>query len=202
MILVAACVTSACSESLNGPLVDAAQPGDATSPVADDSDDGQAEPDDADAAATLDADNAPALAPVRVIRGEPAQDGGEWDDLTIEGTHLEAYEGHVVTVRIGLPDRPPERLGSGQARIEDGAFTLTIPRVWERDFYKPKAVLIDVNDDGLCSANLDVATVDYRAVSLGKLLVRPEATGQLDFPRLAPSSSETCRLFNTPWPTE
>jgi hypothetical protein len=76
------------------------------------------------------------LQPIRVIRG--ASDRATWFDLTLVGSGLGAHEGAVVSARIGHPDRPPERLGSGQARITGGAFQLLFPDVLEPDLYKAK----------------------------------------------------------------
>jgi hypothetical protein len=84
------------------------------------------------------ASSEPTLEPVRVIRGDSLEDG--WQDLTIRGVALHDYEGKVVTVRLGKPDRAPERLGSGQVRVEAGAFELFFPGVWESSLYKSKLV--------------------------------------------------------------
>src|SRR4051812_20217840 len=58
------------------------------------------------------------LAPVRIIRGDPA--ATSWFSLSIEGHGLANEEGRVVTVRVGIAERQPERLASAQARIESG----------------------------------------------------------------------------------
>src|SRR5438045_3463591 len=74
------------------------------------------------------------LAPVRIIRGDPS--ATSWFSLSIEGHGLANEEGRVVTVRIGMAEQPPERLGSAQARIESGAFRIDLPQACEISLYK------------------------------------------------------------------
>src|SRR5689334_16001346 len=50
------------------------------------------------------ADDVVAPEPVRIIRGDPTI--ASWLTLNIEGHGLTALEGRMVSVRIGLPDRP------------------------------------------------------------------------------------------------
>src|SRR5207253_9212322 len=57
--------------------------------------------------------------PIRIIRGDPTR---QFVDLSIVGMGLASVEGRLVTVRIGIPDRAPERLASGQARVTEGGF--------------------------------------------------------------------------------
>jgi|GEM_PF-3795743 len=138
------------------------------------------------------------LEPIRVIRG--AQ-GAVWSDLTIRGVGLDEYEGKVATVRLGIPDRPPERLGSGQARIQGGAFELFFPQVWEDSLYKRKLVYIDVNDDGSCDLATDKLFADSRGVVSAALIVRGSGSpSKDDFPRS--EGAESCAPFNSDWPSE
>lgn len=139
------------------------------------------------------------LEPVRVVRGAPGQDGF-WD-LTIRGVALDEYEGKVATVRIGMPDRAPERLGSGQARIAGGAFELTFPQVWEDSLYKQKLVYIDVDGDGACDLVNDQVFADFRASAAPELVVR--GTGARQPAEFFPSAEPRyCALFNAEWPSQ
>jgi hypothetical protein len=134
-----------------------------------------------------------------VIRGDPTEKA--WSDLTILGVALEAYEGKIVTVRMGWPDRPPERLGSGQARIEGGAFELLFPKVWESSLYKLKLVYIDVDGDRSCDPVKDLLFADFRAVLTPVLTVRGSGAHQsAEF--FASTEPGYCALFNADWPSE
>ena len=90
------------------------------------------------------------LEPVRVIRGAP--DERLWHDVVVEGQGFSDLDGRIVTVRIGFPSRPPERLASGQARIDMGAFSIRLPGAMESGRSKRKLVQIDADGDRLCSA--------------------------------------------------
>jgi len=130
---------------------------------------------------------------VRVIRGDP--DTTEWWDVTIRGADLTQFDGALVTVRVGLPDRPPERLGSGQARIVDGSFEIRLPQVWEPDVYKQKLVYIDVNDSGQCEPGVDSVFNDSRATPM-TVLTLPNNIGGSTYPE------RDCAALNAIWPTE
>lgn len=139
------------------------------------------------------------LEAIRVVRGDP-RTKVFWD-LTIRGVALEEYEGKVVTVRLGKPDRAPERLGSGQARIEGGAFALFFPEVWEASVYKQKLVYIDVDEDGSCDLVSDMLFADNRAQASAELVMRGSGEHQRDgFP--ASDSASDCALFNSSWPRQ
>jgi len=140
-----------------------------------------------------------ALDAVRILRGPPEQ---TYWDLTVRGADLEEYEGKHVSVRLGMPDRPPERLGSGGAMIHSGAFELFFPSVWEANLYKRKLVFIDVDDDGACDPVQDKVFNDSRASNAPELVVREAAvSGQFDFQAsLYPEAD--CAVFNSSWPTE
>jgi hypothetical protein len=149
------------------------------------------------------ADDAVVPAPVRIIRGGPTIT--TWLTLTIEGHGLTALEGRLVSVRIGMPDRPPERLGSGQARVENGAFAITFPDVWETGgIYKQKLVFIDMDADGVCT-EADKTYSDYRAANEDTVLTLPGSMPPV--PRLELRELQTvaevaafCQLWAMPWP--
>jgi hypothetical protein len=138
------------------------------------------------------------LQPVRVIRGDPKS--GFWD-LTVRGVALESYEGKVVTVRIGMPERAPERLGSGQARIEDGAFELFFPKVWEDSLYKQKLVWLDVDNDGSCDLASDLLFADSRASAASALTARGGGAHER-FDMFASGDPRHCEVFNSAWPSQ
>jgi hypothetical protein len=140
------------------------------------------------------------LEPVRVIRGDSAQQS--WWDLSVRGAALQAFEGMIATVRIGDPGAPPERLGSGQARIEAGAFALTFPAVWEATLYKHKRAFIDTDGNGHCDAQLDAVFADQRGARVDSLTLQQGGTNS---PEFFPTSSEPaadCAALNVVWPQE
>jgi hypothetical protein len=97
---------------------------------------------------------------VVIIRGDPAS---EWLDLTIEGAELDAPQGTAVILQIGMPDRPPERLGRAVTEVHDGVFPVVVfPDVWELGLYKRKVVLLDLDGDGACGDG-DTVLVDFSA---------------------------------------
>jgi hypothetical protein len=139
---------------------------------------------------------------VTVIRGEP---GESFSSITIRGVELDAHEGSMVSVRIGMPDRPPERLGKGSARIRDGAFELVFPAVWEDGLYKRKLVHIDVDADGTCAASRDRLFRDSRGAFASELVVRGSgAISQHDLPELdsAADAEQACEVINAQWPLQ
>jgi hypothetical protein len=140
--------------------------------------------------------------PVTVIRGDPE---ASFADLKIRGVALDRHEGEFVTVKIGMPERPPERLGSGRARIREGTFELSFPGVWEDGLYKQKLVHIDVDGDGTCTAVRDRLFQDSRGANTPELIVRGAGErGQNDIAE-AESLSEAeslCNIVNAGWPAE
>jgi hypothetical protein len=138
-----------------------------------------------------------ALEPVRVIRGDPA---ATFADLTIRGEGLDASEGKRVLVRLGWPDRPPERLGSGEARVEGGAFELFFPAVWEKYLYKTKLVLIDLDDDGVCDPAKDLMFGDSRADPVDTLVASRNSS--VPDRMFETTDSFYCHWYNEPWPEE
>jgi hypothetical protein len=136
--------------------------------------------------------------PVRIIRGAPED---EFWDLTIWGEALDEYEGKLVTVRMGWPDRAPERLVSGGARIENGTFELVFPAAWERDLYKTKLVLIDVNGDHACDLAIDRLFGDSRATYADAFVVNlGSARSMHDMVEM--DDAFYCEWFNSEWPLE
>jgi hypothetical protein len=142
----------------------------------------------------------PASDAITIIRGDPTT--AEWLTVTIDGRGLVDLEGRVATARIGVPDRPPERLAFGQVRIVDGAFTMTFPDVWEYGLYKQKLLFIDVDGDGACVPGIDRAYADWRAGSSDLVLTvagsMPPAQPNTEMP--AAFSDSDCTVHNQPWP--
>jgi hypothetical protein len=98
------------------------------------------------------------LEPIRVIRG--AADETHWHDLVVMGQGFSGLDGVIVTIRSGDPSRPPERLGSGQVRIDQGAFSIRLPAAVENSLYKRKIVHVDADGDGACTDG-DFLFADY-----------------------------------------
>ena len=145
------------------------------------------------------------LAPVRILRGDPS--ATRWYSLSIEGHGLANEEGRVVTVRIGMAERPPERLGSAQARIESGAFRIDLPQAAESSLYKRKLLFIDVDDDGTCTAGVDHVYSDYRALEGGDMTLTlsdsipaPAGDAAMRLVTDAATATPSCQVFNDPWP--
>jgi hypothetical protein len=139
--------------------------------------------------------------PVSVIRGGP----GEYWDLTIRGEGLDAYDGRRVLVRIGDPERAPERLGSGDALIASGTFELVFPAVWETGLYKVKLALIDVDGDRACDLSVDRLFNDSRGSPAEVLVVSTEQNGGGNYLREndAVGGERYCDAwFNREWPLE
>ncbi len=138
------------------------------------------------------ADGSASLEPIRVFRGDPS---ANYFDLTLEGQDLAAFEGVIVTVRVGEPFKTvTQRLGSGQTQVVGGTFSMHLPAVLEGG-YKSKIVHFDVDRDGLCGAG-DSVWVDEFLINMSvTLLVRPDA--RLTSPPLA----TTCRIVNE-WPSQ
>lgn len=157
-----------------------------------------------DGAAAPDAGGDVLTAPLagRVIRGDAKET--MWWDLTVRGGALQAYEGALVTVRIGRPDRPPERLGSGQARVTNGEFALAFPQVWESSLYKAKSVWIDVDGNGKCDHQVDRVFDDNRAVEAPALYVGEAGPVNVRMRLLSNSNvvGNPCVVFEGNWPTE
>jgi hypothetical protein len=135
---------------------------------------------------------------VRIIRGDPNET--TWFSLTIEGHGLASDEGRLVTARIGIAQRPPERLGLAQVRIQDGAFRIEFPQGCEGFLYKQKLLFIDVDGDGSCTPGVDRVYSDFRfqssdiTLTLSDSLPAPPANAQM---RL---SSSNCEPLNEAWP--
>jgi len=144
------------------------------------------------------------LAPVRIIRGDPS--ATSWYSLSIEGHGLASEEGRVVTVRTGIAERPPERLGSAQARIDSGAFRIDLPQAAEISLYKRKLLFIDVDGDGTCTAGVDHVYSDSRAqegdltLTLSDSVPGPATDAAMRLATDAATAAPSCQVFNDPWP--
>lgn len=139
------------------------------------------------------------LQSVRVIRG--AQANSYWD-LTIRGVDLAQHEHRVVTVRIGNPAAPLERLGSGQARVSGGTFEVFFPQVWEAGLYKHKRAFIDVDGDGRCEPATDGVYDDLRGMPHFELTVHSTDEDSQFAMRFASDAAATCAALNADWPDE
>lgn len=141
---------------------------------------------------------------VRIIRGDPSET--TWFSVTMEGHGFTNEEGKLVTARIGMPSRPPERLGSAQVRIHDGAFQIEFPQGCEGFLYKRKVLFIDVDGDGSCTPGIDRVYSDSRFLEADITLglsdsVPAPATDR----RMLRSSTDAvggwqCEALNEPWP--
>jgi hypothetical protein len=94
----------------------------------------------------------------RISRGSPDVEG--WLDLSISGEGFDVVEGMPVVLQVGIPERPPERLGWAETTIVDGAFAIHLPDVLEPALYKRKVLWIDGNGDGACDPS-DLVFTDY-----------------------------------------
>ncbi len=94
------------------------------------------------------ADSGTTLEPIRVTEGKNDASAASYHDLRFVGAGLDQYEGAMVTFRIGSPTGP-WRLGSGQARIEMGAFDVLFPAAIA-PIYEPKLAHIDADGSGAC----------------------------------------------------
>ena len=177
--VLAACLAAACSSS---PGSAAGQP---------------------DAASSVDGAVA-GMSAARIIRGDPNET--TWFSVTIEGRGLSIYEGRTVMARIGMPDRPPERLGSGQVRILDGAFRIEFPLGCEGFLYKQKLLFIDVDADGICTPGVDRVYKDYRFLDRDMTLTLSDSVpaapvdSQVLLSSGDPPETTHCQSLNGPWP--
>jgi hypothetical protein len=91
-------------------------------------------------------DTSPPLQPICVRDGDPS---ASYCDLVVQGEGLGRFEGMLVHVRNGRS--PSQRLGSGQTRVVDGKFSITLPLAQELvTIYKRTTVRVDVDGDGVC----------------------------------------------------
>jgi hypothetical protein len=141
---------------------------------------------------------------VRIIRGDPNQT--TWFSLTIEGHGLANDEGKLVTARIGIQQRPPERLGLGQVRIQDGTFRIEFPQGCEEFLYKQKLLFIDVDANGSCTPGVDRVYTDSRfqtsdiTLTLSDSVPAPPGNAQMRLSSTDPSPSSDCERLNEAWP--
>lgn len=141
--------------------------------------------------------------PARIIRGDPNETN--WFSLVIEGRGLADDEGRVVTARIGLPDRPPERLGAGQARVENGAFRIEFRQGCEFSLYKQKVLFIDMDGDGSCSPGVDRIYFENRALENDLTLTLVDSVPMPPGDAVMPLAFDvfvdtSCQVLNQPWP--
>jgi len=145
----------------------------------------------------------PGTTAVRIIRGDPAET--MWFTFAIEGHGLTGDEDRLVTARIGTPERPPERLGSGQVRIQGGAFRIEFPQGCEVFLYKRKLLFIDVDGDGICAPGVDRVYHDYRflesdiTIGLSDSVPKPLTDSQMLLSD-ADIAVADCQALNEPWP--
>lgn len=142
------------------------------------------------------------LQAVRIIRGDPGTN--PWLNLTIEARGLTGVEGRQVSVRVGLPNVPPERLASVEGRVRDQGFRFVFPQVVEPSLYKRKLLFIDVDGDGVCGATADRVYQDFRGqldsdltLSLADSVPMPGPEAQM-LPSI--DRAADCGLLNEPWP--
>ena len=141
---------------------------------------------------------------VRIIRCNP--NDTTWFSLTIEGHGLANDEGKLVTARIGIQQRPPERLGLGQVRIQDGTFRIDFPQGCEGFLYKRKLLFIDVDADGSCTPGVDRVYTDYRfqtsdiTLTLSDSVPTPPGNAQMRLSSTDPPDSSDCEHLNEAWP--
>ena len=129
-----------------------------------------------------------ALEPIRVFGGNPDASVA-YHDLRFVGAHLEQYEGAVVTFRIG--SSAFWRLGSGQARVVQGAFDVLFPQV-VAPVYESKLAHIDADGNGAC----DVGEPAFFDSGLYQANVTLTVTPD-DF-RFRPAVSGWCDGINSP----
>jgi hypothetical protein len=143
---------------------------------------------------------------VVIIRGDPAR---TFATPTLEARGWGAeYEGRLVGIRFGLPERPPERLTSGRVRFHQGGFRIALPMAVETSLYKAKFLFVDVDGDGVCSAQNDVVYQDYSFLDGDLTLVldgsTPAAMGAAErtMPKTlgADVAAQVCGILNGPWP--
>lgn len=144
-------------------------------------------------------------APVRIIRGDPTI--AEWFDLTIEGHGLAGVDGRWVRARIGMPDRPPERLASAEGTVREGAFAFSFPDSVQPSLYQRRLLFIDVDGDGACVPGVDRVYGDYRALGGDETLALPDSAPAPDPSGQMYRSPEwqvaaDCEVLNQPWPLD
>lgn len=142
-------------------------------------------------------------ATMRVIRGDPTVT--DWVNLTVEAEGLSDLEGRLVKVRIGFPDRPPERLSSGEGHVAAGAFTFAFPASLQAFYYIRKLLFIDVDGDGVCAAGIDRVYTDSRAtrddLTLWLTDSVPAPPPEARMPRSFDAGGD-CAVLNDAWPDE
>ena len=146
----------------------------------------------------------PGSTAIRIIRGDPSET--TWFSVIMEGHGFTSDEGKLVTARIGMPSRPPERVGSAQVRIQDGAFRIEFPQGCEGFLYKQKVLFIDIDGNGSCTPGIDRVYSDFRFlegdITLGLSDSVPAPTTDRQMLRSSTDAQGDwhCEALNEPWP--
>ena len=143
---------------------------------------------------------------VVIIRGDPSH-------TFVTATFLARgfgaeYEGRLVVVRVGSPDRPPERLVQAWSRFHDGGFEIALPMGVETSLYKAKFLYVDADGDGLCTPENDLGYRDASFLEADLTFVLqgsvPPATGNTERLMLQTTATDltapVCDVMNGPWP--
>lgn len=114
-------------------------------------------------------------------------------DVRVEGRDLQDYEGmkvEVVTV-MPLAFTPGEQCRAlGTTQVSKGTFVLELTNRTDGGAYPLVAVLIDVDDDGLCSAGIDATWSVWSAVQPGSAVVE-----SIEPTELAVADAGACSSF-------
>ena len=96
---------------------------------------------------------------------------------------------------------------SAEARVEGGAFRITVPMGCEPSLYKRKALLVDVDGDGMCTQGVDRIYVDYSFlvsdltfVLAGSVPGASASERQIILGSPDATAPDGCEVFNLPWP--
>jgi len=111
-------------------------------------------------------------------------------------------------VRVGSPDRPPERLVQAWSRFHDGGFEIALPMGVETSLYKAKFLYVDADGDGLCTPENDLGYRDASFLEADLTFVLqgsvPPATGNTERLMLQTTATDltapVCDVMNGPWP--
>lgn len=140
--------------------------------------------------------------PIAIIRGDPA--ATDWLTLTVDARGLAVEDGTLFRLRMGHPERPPERLTDAVVVVEGGGFSLELPASNEPDLYKRRAGFLDVDGDGVCTIGVDPLYVDYRFIEADTTLMLSDSVPRPDTNLyfLRHDAAEECDALNMAWPAE